>query len=243
MSYAAGDTVPIGPFEWVARVNGNLCDAEVDWTWTWAQEGAAENPPRVIKAGRMAIVTAELQADSLLPKTISPGVLTLTASVGGVALDPITLTLTADGIAYPCQQPDSCYTLAEAWESSGAIPLTWNGAGWEYVPTENAWSAGLSPLGTWSVGFFPVYAQVKISTQQACVTDGWLQQPFFRCGSDMLNISAVDVQAAGTYTFMIDMTSRPDSTEVFFGYVNSYPGEARAFVIEEIAFLPVPICA
>ena len=108
MAYAVGDCVPVGPFEWVACVNGTLCGSAVSYSWEFSPaEGAANRPPEVLQLGQFAVVRARLQSGSMLPEAVSPGVLTLAATVTTadgrvVALEPITLTLTADGVERPC---------------------------------------------------------------------------------------------------------------------------------------------
>ncbi len=96
--------LPIGEFYWIGRVGTDYCSGgKCSVTWEWTFTGA--NPPKVQAAKNLVVVCAEVVESETELVPVSPGVLTLTATVqcpaesedsptpDPIVLEPITLTL------------------------------------------------------------------------------------------------------------------------------------------------------
>lgn len=95
----------VKPFFYAARVEGELCgrDKDVVLTPVWLNSitGDSSNGPNVWTKGNMLVVSPGLSNDSRLLAPCDPGILTVTATLDGVAIgSPITLALSIYGSYY-----------------------------------------------------------------------------------------------------------------------------------------------
>jgi hypothetical protein len=114
---------PIGEFYWVGKVGTDWCSEGKCWvTWEWDFTG--EIPPKIEFAKDTVIVCAEVEHCTTTLARVSPGILSLIATVHcpadsedlpppePIVLDPIYLILTLGGCSAPIfgssPQPQSC---------------------------------------------------------------------------------------------------------------------------------------
>ncbi len=92
-------------FTWPARIVGNICDQAVTWTWkfTPADSGAGSfTTPALMQVGPGLVVgiwaglTPEITNTGTYPDPITAGTYELIATVCGVELNPIYLTIAQD---------------------------------------------------------------------------------------------------------------------------------------------------